>query len=207
MNHTLSICLIFSGMVACSGPPPTNNGATEVTVLIETDRGDITLALYPDAAPVTVTNFVDLARSGALNDTSFYRTVREDNDRPDARIDVIQGGAGFDGLTGATPIAHESTSETGLSHIRGAISMARDGVGTASSEFFIVVTDSTNLDAGPGGRNPDEAGYAVFGQVTDGMDVVETIWMASTGAEDAPEGYSQQWLDPAVSINRISIEN
>jgi len=207
MIRTLLISLMLAGLMACSRPAQTTNEAVTITVHIETERGDITLALYPDAAPVTVANFVALVEAGELNNTSFYRTVREDNDRPDARIDVIQGGAGFDGLAGATPIAHETTEQTGLSHTRGAISMARDGVGTASSEFFIVVNDSTNLDSGPGGRNPDEAGYAVFGYVTEGMDVVEAIWMSPTGANDAPEGYSEQWLNPAAAIHSISTVN
>ena len=207
MIRAVATSMIFAGLVACSAPSQTPDEGALTIVRIATDRGDITLALYPHAAPVTVANFVALAEAGNLDNTSFYRTVREDNDRPDARIDVIQGGAGFDGLAGAVPIAHETTTETGLSHTRGAISMARDDVGTASSEFFIVVNDSTNLDAGAGGRNPDEAGYAVFGYVTDGMDVVDAIWMSPTGAEDAPDGYSQQWLDPAVTIHGISTVN
>lgn len=190
---------------ACSGNGDSGESTDTVTAVIETSAGEITLALDAGAAPVTVANFVALAEAGAFDGTSFYRTVRADNDRPEARIDVIQGGAGFDGLSGAEPIAHERTDQTGLTHTRGAISMARDEPGTASSEFFIVMTDSLILDAGPDGRHPDGEGFAVFGYVTDGMEVAEAIWRAPTGNDTAPEGYAAQWLTAPVRIERIRI--
>ena len=198
--------LITAMMPGCSDPGSQTGSEQNVDVVIETSLGEIRLALNAAAAPVTVANFVDLADAGAFDGTSFYRTVRADNDRPNARIDVIQGGAGFDGLPGAEPIGHESTAQTGLSHVRGAISMARDEPGTATSEFFIVITDSTILDAGPDGRNPDSQGYAVFGQVISGMDIAEAIWRAPTGLDSAPDGYSAQWLSVPVRIDRIRTE-
>lgn len=190
-------------------PPPVESQETVVRVLIQTEAGDIRLELYPDRAPVSVANFAALAEAGVYDGASFYRTVREDNDpNPDLskRIDVIQGGAGFDGLPGAANIAHEPTGETGLSHVAGAISMARLAPGTASSEFFIVVNDSTSLDAGPGSRNPDEAGYAVFGMVTHGMDVVRAIWRAQVGGEAPIPVVEGQILLPPVRIDRVMVE-
>ncbi|MEE2567567.1 peptidylprolyl isomerase [Hyphobacterium marinum] len=192
-------------LLACSPDDDTSDSPGMVSAIIETRAGDITLALDAAAAPVTVANFVALAEAGAFDGTSFYRTVRADNDRPEARIDVIQGGAGFDGLPGAVPIAHERTDATGLTHTRGAISMARNEPGSASSEFFIVITDSLILDAGPDGRHPDGEGFAVFGYVTGGMEVAEAIWQAPTGNDSAPDGYSAQWLTEPVRIERIRI--
>lgn len=190
---------------ACAQGGDATDSSSPVTAVIETSEGDITLALDAEAAPVTVANFVALAGAGAFDGTSFYRTVRADNDRPEARIDVIQGGAGFDGLPDAETIAHERSDETGLSHTSGAISMARDEPGTASSEFFIVITDSLILDAGPNGRHPDGEGFAAFGYVTAGMNVAEVIWRAPTGNDSAPEGYSDQWLTEPVRIERVRI--
>ncbi|HAQ33795.1 MAG: peptidylprolyl isomerase [Maricaulis sp.] len=205
MIRILTLVTVIA-LAACSGSAPGSNERT-VTAVIATEAGDITVELYPDRAPLSVANFIAHAEAGHFDGASFYRTVRADNDRPEARIDVIQGGVDFDGLPGAVPIAHERTDETGLTHRRGAISMARDAPGTASTEFFIVIHDSVILDAGPGGRHPDGEGFAVFGYVTDGMDVAEAIWSAPTGGADAPEGYAAQWLDPAVGIRSVVVEN
>ena len=202
MIRILSLCAALI-LAACAGESPERT----VTAVIATEAGNITVELYPDRAPLTVANFIAHAEAGHFVGGRFYRTVRADNDRPEARIDVIQGGVDFDGLPGAEPIAHERTDATGLTHRRGAISMARDEPGTASTEFFIVINDSLILDAGPDGRHPDGEGFAVFGYVTDGMEVAEAIWSAPTGGADAPDGYTAQWLDPAVRILSISVEN
>lgn len=197
---TLSLAL---ALAACSG----ESDERTLTAVIATEAGHITVALYPDRAPLTVANFIAHAEAGHFDGASFYRTVRADNDRPEARIDVIQGGVDFDGLPGAQPIAHERTDVTGLTHRRGAISMARDEPGTATTEFFIVISDSVILDAGPDGRHPDGKGFAVFGYVVDGMDVAEAIWSAPTGGAGAPDGYTVQWLDPAVGITGVEVED
>ena len=158
--------------------------------MIDTTHGTIVVELNETAAPVSVTNFIAHARAGHFDDGSFYRTVRDDNEREGvAPMNLIQGGHSFDGLPDAEGIAHESTLDTGLTHSRGAISMARDEPGTATTEFFIMVNDYPGLDAGPGTRNPDEAGYAVFGAVIEGMDVVERIWMAPTSLKQAPDDF------------------
>ena len=128
--------------------------------------------------------------------TAFYRTVTTHPDnQPDKtiKIDVIQGGAD-DKRPGYAPIALERTSATGVTHVDGAISMARDGPHTATSEFFICVGDQKELDFG-GRRNPDGQGFAAFGKVIGGMDVVRRI-------HDAPE--ASQRLTPPVAILRIT---
>ena len=189
-------------MLASCAPNPDE---TTVQIVIETTQGDITLELYPEAAPLTATNFINHIEAGHFDESRFYRTVREDNDRPNAPIDVIQGGVDFDGLAGAEPIAHERSDVTGLTHRRGAISMARDEPGTATTEYFIVINDSFILDAGPNGRHPDGEGFAVFGYVIDGMEVAEAIWQAPVGDENAPTGFETQWLNPPVGVIRIRV--
>lgn len=175
--------------------------------VIETTHGTIVVELNETAAPVSVTNFIAHARAGHFDDGSFYRTVRDDNEREGVTpMNLIQGGHSFDGLPDAEGIVHESTLDTGLTHSRGAISMARNEPGTATTEFFIMVNDYPGLDAGPGTRNPDEAGYAVFGAVIEGMDVVDRIWMAPTSLENAPDDFAYpQFMTEPVRIERVRI--
>ena len=151
---------------------------TTIDVVIETSVGDITVELYPEAAPVTVANFLRYVNADMYRDAAFYRVTRPDND---PMIEVIQGGHwdpyGEEEGTFAPifmPIEHETTEMTGITHGDGAISMARYEPGTAASEFFIVIGDHPELDFG-GERNPDGQGFAAFGRVTGGMDVVRAI--------------------------------
>lgn len=156
--------------VTQSVPGPT----TAVEVTLRTAMGDIELELYPNRAPVTVRNFLAYVDAGHFDGGSFYRVVRLDNDNGDPKIEVIQGGASPWGRGEFSPIAHESTEETGLLHIDGTISMARGDINTATSEFFICLGDQPGLDHGAA-RNTDLRGFAAFGQVISGMDVVRSI--------------------------------
>ncbi len=156
--------------VTQSVPEPT----TAVAVTLRTVMGNIELELYPNRAPVTVRNFLAYVDAGHFDDGSFYRVVRLDNDNGDPKIEVIQGGASLSGRGAFPPIPHESTEETGLLHTDGTISMARGDINTATSEFFICVGDQPGLDYGAA-RNTDLQGFAVFGQVISGMDVVRSI--------------------------------
>jgi peptidyl-prolyl cis-trans isomerase A (cyclophilin A) len=148
-------------------------------VLISTQLGDIEAELYIDKAPVTAINFMKYVDSGKYNTNAcFYRTVRMDNQpgKP-VKIEVIQGGFYSDSVIEKIqfpPIRHETTKETGVLHLDGVLSMARNEPGTASSEFFICIGDQPNLDFG-GKRNPDGQGFAAFGKVINGMDVVRKI--------------------------------
>jgi len=161
-------------------------------VTIKTDLGDIEVELYEDRAPVTVANFLKYVEERQFRGATFYRVVRPGNQPDnDVKIDVIQGGLGQDDHESRLPpIRHETTRETGILHKDGVISMARLEPGTASSEFFICVGDQPELDYG-GRRNPDGQGFAAFGKVTRGMDVVRAIHQHA--AKD-------QFLDPPVAI-------
>ncbi len=142
-------------------------------LVMSTDAGDIEIEMAVMEAPLTASNFIRLAEGGHLDGAGFYRVVRPDNDNGEPVISVIQGGV-QDGLQPFPPIPHEHTEQTGLSHVDGAISMARMGPGTASTEFFISIGDQPALDFG-NYRNPDGLGFAVFGKVVRGMDVVRAI--------------------------------
>jgi peptidyl-prolyl cis-trans isomerase A (cyclophilin A) len=162
-------------------------------VLIETDLGVIEIELDASRAPQTAANFLRYVDERFFDGTSFYRTVRPDN-QPDnlIRIEVIQGGA--DGTRPAhDPIALERTSTTGLKHLDGTLSMARNGPDTATSEFFICVGPQPELDFG-GRRNPDGQGFAAFGRVVRGMDVVTRIHQQAA---------DKQRLAPPVPIHAV----
>ena len=154
-------------------PIPAADTAAPVVDIV-TELGTITVALDPIRAPGTVGNFLRYVRAGFFTGASFYRTVTMAN-QPDSpvKIEVIQGGAD-DTKEGFPPISLERTSVTGLRHVDGAISMARGGPDTATSEFFICMGDQPELDFG-GRRNPDGQGFAAFGRVVAGMDVVRRI--------------------------------
>jgi peptidyl-prolyl cis-trans isomerase A (cyclophilin A) len=145
-------------------------------VLFLTEIGTIEVELYTDKAPVTSGNFIRYVEEERYKGATFYRTVTLLNQPGDkVRIQVIQGGLYEDDHPALLPpIQHESTEETGILHKNGVISMARYGPGTATSEFFICIEDQPGLDHN-GDRNPDGYGFAAFGKVVRGMDVVEKI--------------------------------
>jgi peptidyl-prolyl cis-trans isomerase A (cyclophilin A) len=166
----LVICLVLGGafVQAVESPNP--------HVVMQTSLGAITLEIFVREAPVTAANFLRYVDEGRFAGASFYRVVRMDN-QPDnpVKIEVIQGGLGFDDRERPfPPIAHETTRRTGIRHLDGTLSMARNQPGSASSEFFICVGDQPELDFG-GRRNPDSQGFAAFGRVTAGMDVIRKI--------------------------------
>ncbi len=145
-------------------------------VKMETPFGIILCEIDTVYAPVTALNFLKHIEKGTFENAMFYRVVRPDN-QPYSRekIEVIQGGLYGDKLIEKyPPIVHETTKQTGLKHTDGALSMARNEPGTASTEFFICVGDQSSLDFG-GNRNPDGQGFAVFGRVLSGMEVVRKI--------------------------------
>jgi peptidyl-prolyl cis-trans isomerase A (cyclophilin A) len=164
-------------------------------VVIETKFGDIAVAIDLTAAPITAANFLAYVDDGSYNGGVFHRTVTMENQPNDQiRIEVIQGGVNaVYPREGGTPIPLERTSETGLRHLDGTISMARFTPDSAVSDFFICINDQPELDFG-GRRNPDGQGFAAFGQVTAGMDVVRAI-------QNAP--HEAQKLTPPVTISKI----
>ena len=196
LNPTLSSALVLvSILVSCSG----QDEETE-KVLLRTEEGDIALELYPDRAPKTVANFLAYVEGGYYSNGSFYRVVRPDNDNGDPKITVIQGGANASEEDPPfPPIELERTNETGVSNTAGTIAMARDGPDSATHAVFINVTDNPGLDYGKS-RNADGQGFAAFGRVTSGMDVVRAINARTNTREDADAYVSGQMLDPPVKI-------
>lgn len=185
---SLSLSLVLAMQVSGGGQTP-----APTKVVIETTLGSIEVALDGARAPRTVANFLRYVDGRAFDRTTFYRTVTPGN-QPDSlvKIEVIQGGV--DGARPARdPIELERTSVTGLRHRDGTISMARNGPDTATTEFFICVGDQPELDFG-GRRNPDGQGFAAFGHVTLGMDVVRRIHQSPVTA---------QRLTPPISIIAI----
>ena len=151
-------------------------------IIIKTELGDINVELYENDAPVTVENFLKYVDSSAFVNSSFYRTVTLSNQPGnDIKIEVIQGGL-YEEDKMFAPIQHEPTVETGILHKNGVISMARNEPGSATSEFFICVGDQPELDYG-GKRNPDGQGFAAFGKVISGMDVVLKIHVQPDSAQ------------------------
>lgn len=151
-------------------------GQSATMVIISTEQGDITLEIYPERAPVTAGNFMTHVENGDYTNSLFYRVVRMDNQpQSNVKIEVIQGGLFYDEVVDSIhPILHETTKQTGILHTNGVISMARVEPGSASTEFFICVGDQPSLDFG-GERNPDGQGFAAFGKVIGGMNVVRAI--------------------------------
>lgn len=171
--------------------PPVN----EVRVVMETEKGSIEIVLDAEHAPKTTANFLHYVDAGLYNGGVFHRTVKPDNQpNNQIKIEVIQGGidparAKEDGA----PVPLERTNQTGLKHLDGTISMARDAPDTATSDFFICIGDQPSLDYG-GKRNHDGQGFAAFGRVTKGMDVVRLIQNSSA---------SGQSLAPPIKIFRV----
>jgi peptidyl-prolyl cis-trans isomerase A (cyclophilin A) len=144
--------------------------AATVKVILKTSLGDIVLAVETQRAPITAANFLRYVDQKRLDGSDFYRAMAVGED---GQYGLIQGGLRGNPKRVLKPIAHEPTSVTGLSHVDGAISMARSGPGTATADFFVLIGDLVSLDAQPNGGDP---GYAVFGHVVNGMDVVHVIF-------------------------------
>jgi len=170
---------------------------------MSTSQGDIAIDLYLDKAPVTAGNFLKLVDGSDMDGGSFYRVVTYEHDNGNPKIEVIQGGLGAGG--GAfDKIDHESTEQTGILHTDGVISIARGAVGTASTEFFICIGDQPGLDAGQR-RNAEGQGFAAFGKVVDGMEVVRKInGLAADGPSESDYTKGQILAEPVtiVSVRR-----
>jgi peptidyl-prolyl cis-trans isomerase A (cyclophilin A) len=152
--------------------PPAGEAPVPATVkvVLKTSLGDIVLAVETERAPVTAANFLRYVDQRRLDGSEFYRAMVLGDD---GQYGLIQGGLRGNAKRVLKPVAHEPTTVTGLSHVNGAISMARADPGTATADFFVVIGDLVGLDAQPNGGDP---GYAVFGHVVDGMDVVHGIF-------------------------------
>jgi peptidyl-prolyl cis-trans isomerase A (cyclophilin A) len=167
-------------------------------VLIQTTFGDIKVEIYETEAPITAANFLKYVDEERFEGATFYRVVTMGN-QPDKKIkiEVIQGGLRYgEHPKRLPPIEHETTDKTGVLHKGGVISMARLEPGTASSEIFICVGDQPELDFG-GRRNPDGQGFAAFGKVVGGMDVVRKIH------QQPADGQTLEPLIPIKGVVRV----
>lgn len=194
--------LVTLALLIAFAPLSIADEATATILLtMQTSMGTVELELYPEKAPLTVANFLQLVDGEYLDGATFYRTVSPENDNGEPPIAVIQGGIG-DAQSPFPPIAHETTEQTGLPHLDGSLSMARAAVGTASTEFFICIGDQPALDFGAT-RNPDGQGFAVFGQVIAGMDVVHAIHRAPADAPTEIEYFQNQLFNEPIVIESI----
>jgi peptidyl-prolyl cis-trans isomerase A (cyclophilin A) len=149
-----------------------------VRTRVTTDLGSFVIEVRPAMAPVTVANYLAYVDGAHLDGSSVYRLVTLANQPPDTayKIEVVQWGLNQpdDKPYPFPPIRHETTQQTVLRHRDGTVSMARSTPGSAAAEFFICIGDQPELDFG-GRRNPDGQGFAAFGQVVEGMDVVRAL--------------------------------
>ena len=174
--------------------PPAAEAAKEdlVRVALDTALGRIVLELDRVRAPITTANFLAYVEGKRLDGQTFYRAMKIGDGG------LIQGGVRSDARLLLPPIAHEPTSQTGLKNVAGAIVMANGGPGTARSDFFILASDQPAFDAG----NPqgDATGFAVFGRVVEGLDVVKKILEAPVSATKGDGVMKGQMLEPEVKI-------
>ena len=166
-------------------------------IQIQTDFGNIEVELYPAKAPKSVAAFLSYVDSGLYKNSSFYRVLKEENQPSSSfKSELIQGGIWQSNNKKAislSGIPHETTKQSGILHTNGTISLARTTPGTASSEFFICVGDQPAYDYG-NDANPDKLGYAAFGKVVKGMDIVKMIHQQPENSE----AFSSQ-----IKINNI----
>lgn len=185
-----------SALLAAAWPAVAMAQARPIRIMIETSLGNIEAELDSVHAPVSVRNFLAYVDSGLYANSRFHRTVRADN-QPNSPVKITVIQAGQDPARRAEHFAAidlERTSATGLHHLDGTLSMARAGINTATSDFFICIGAQPELDFG-GKRNADGQGFAAFGQVTKGMDIVRAI-------NAAPANAGQQ-LTPPITITQI----
>ena len=190
LKHLMVITCL--AMAACNEPAYKNPH-----IVIETGLGDIEVELFPEQAPKTVAAFLSYIDSGFYNKTSFYRVLKTEELPSATNTGIIQGG-----LWQTNPakkiaipgIAHETTKQTGLTHESGTISLARLAPGSGNTEFFICIGDQSPLDAGRKGTEDGE-GYAAFGRVFKGMDIVRKI--------QAKKSHGDKF-DENIVINKIS---
>lgn len=193
----LAIAAFLTAPLAAQETPPPRTDL----VALETTLGKITVRIETERAPITAANFLRYVDEKRFDGVVFYRAMHLD--REPAPNGLIQGGTQWDPKRILPGIPHEPTSVTGLSHTNGALSMAMGEPGTANGDFSIMVQDQTGLDADPASDDPVwRNGYAVFGYVVEGMDVVQAIH-ALPPDPDKGEGWMKgQMLAQPVKVLR-----
>ena len=192
------IFTFFALSVSLSYAAPRETVTTNIA--FKTSKGDIIIELYNQIAPITVDNFLRHLDGGYYDGSSFYRTVTHQNDNGSPKIEVIQGGLG-DIDKPFPAISHESTNITKLKHEDGTISMSRGEVNSATSDFFICIGSQQGLDFG-GERNNDGQGFAAFGKVIEGMDIVRDINGMPSNKKTDNEYVKGQMINNPVIIEK-----
>jgi peptidyl-prolyl cis-trans isomerase A (cyclophilin A) len=171
---------------------------THPCVLLQTPLGNITIKLFLKEAPITVTNFLHYVDNHLLDGSSIFRIVTDNNagqaEDANAKINVIQAGLPPEHPSLLVGIAHETTKETGVSHLDGTISMARFEPGTADGSFFFCINEQPELNYG-GKRYEDGLGFAAFGQITEGREVLDLIYQKAE---------KQEYLENEIAIISVT---
>jgi peptidyl-prolyl cis-trans isomerase A (cyclophilin A) len=192
-RHLLAALAAILAAPAFAQPAPVANDDL-VPVAIDTSAGRIVLALDRAHAPVTTANFLKYADAHRYDGENFYRAMKIGD-----AGGLIQGGIRSDARKLFPPIAHEPTSQTGLKNVAGTIAMANAGPGTARADFFIMTTDVPSFDA-----TADQPGFAAFGHVVEGMDVVKAILASPVSATKGDGPMKGQILDPSIKILKVA---
>ena len=181
-------------------PTPIVPGPGDVLVSLETSLGAIVIALKARQAPLTTANFLRYVDGKLYDGASFWRSAKANSP---VDYGLIEGGLQGDPQKVLKPVAHEPTTQTGLRHVDGTVSLARKEPGTGDSDFFICVGEAPYLDANPA-ANPadggDNLGFAAFGQVVKGMEIVHKILNLPTPGKATNPVMEGQMLDPVVPI-------
>lgn len=196
MRIVLAALLAAASVPAFAQAAPAPVVSDEIPVEIDTSVGKIVVALDKAHAPVTTANFLHYVDTHRFDGESFYRAMHQPGGT--AEDGLIQGGIRSSALKLFPPIKHEPTTETGLHNVAGAISMANAGPGTARADFFILASDMPSLDA-----TATEPGFAAFGHVVEGMDVVKQILASPVSPTKGEGAMKGQMLDPPVRIIKV----
>ena len=175
---------------ATSTPAATNPAVAPVKVRLDTAAGPIVIAVDREHAPLTAANFLRYVDGKKLDGVAFYRAVKVGDG-----YGLAQFGTRNDPKRTLPPVAFEPTSKTGLSHVDGAVSMAMAKPGTAAGDFFFVVGDLKSMDA-----HDNDPGFAVFGRVVEGMDVIRRILASPTSPTEGQGVMKGQMLAPTIRI-------
>jgi len=191
--------LLFPALAAAATRPRAAP-AQAVRTRVETGLGSFVIEVDPEVAPVSVAHYLAHVDRGLLDGGAVYRIVTLANQAPETRhkIEVVQWGMNRpdDKPPPLPPIVHETTRQSGLRHLDGTVSMARAQPGSATAEYFVCVGDQPELDFG-GGRNPDGLGFAAFGRVVDGMDVIRALHS---------RGEADQYLAQPIRVRSVRRE-
>ncbi|HWT51177.1 MAG TPA: peptidylprolyl isomerase [Caulobacter sp.] len=177
-------------------PTPIVPGPGDVLVSLETSLGAIVIALKAKQAPLTTANFLQYVDGKLYDGASFWRSAKANSP---VDYGLIEGGLQSDPKKVLKPVAHEPTTQTGLRHVDGTVSLARREPGSGDSDFFICVGEAPYLDANPAAEG-DNVGFAAFGQVIKGMEIVHKILNLPTPGVATNPVMKGQMLDPVVPI-------